>query len=460
MATDIKGNMVQTDTAANNSTTSTTSGTTAPSILTIRMIMQGKEVGSIIGKKGDNIKKFREESGAKINISDGSCPERIVTVTGSIETIFKAFTLISKKFEEDLQNIPTVPKPPVTLRLVMPASQCGSLIGKQGCKIKEIRESTGASIQVASEMLPNSTERAVTVSGTADAITQCIKYICGIMQESPPKGANLPYRPKPVVSPVFISGGQAYNIQTQMTMPSQDPLKTLQPHMTMAPHPMPIIPTAQTILPGGYVPVNGMAHIQYQRHTNPTAAPALPAGQATHEMAIPNDLIGCIIGRGGQKINEIRQVSGANIKISNAEDGSADRKVTITGTPDTIGLAQYLISTSMELHKALTLVDPTLTPPVTSTPLTSVHPTHHHHPHHQQQHHHTSLAIPLQSLAMKPGGTPMPYISYSLVDPTSSVAAAAAGAMAVDRKALTTKLRVGVTASALKAAERPKFAPY
>lgn len=33
-----------------------------PSVtLTIRLIMQGKEVGSIIGKKGDNIKKFREE---------------------------------------------------------------------------------------------------------------------------------------------------------------------------------------------------------------------------------------------------------------------------------------------------------------------------------------------------------------------------------------------------------------
>ena len=26
----------------------------------------------------------------------------------------------------------------------------------------------------------------------------------------------------------------------------------------------------------------------------------------THEMTIPNDLIGCIIGRGGQKISEIR----------------------------------------------------------------------------------------------------------------------------------------------------------
>ncbi|KAK2150786.1 hypothetical protein LSH36_389g02036, partial [Paralvinella palmiformis] len=50
--------------------------------------------------KGDNVKKFREESGAKINISDASCPERIVTVTGTTDQIFKAFTMICKKFEE------------------------------------------------------------------------------------------------------------------------------------------------------------------------------------------------------------------------------------------------------------------------------------------------------------------------------------------------------------------------
>lgn len=44
-------------------------------------------------------------------------------------------------------------------------------------------QNTGASIQVASEMLPNSTERAVTISGTADAITECIRNICNIMLE-------------------------------------------------------------------------------------------------------------------------------------------------------------------------------------------------------------------------------------------------------------------------------------
>lgn len=55
--------------------------------------------------------------------------------------------------------------------------------GKGGSKIKEIREITGCSIQVASEMLPNSTERAVTLSGTADQITQCIYHICCVMLE-------------------------------------------------------------------------------------------------------------------------------------------------------------------------------------------------------------------------------------------------------------------------------------
>lgn len=40
------------------------------------------------------------QSGARINISDGSSPERIVTITGPSEVIFKAFAMIAEKFEE------------------------------------------------------------------------------------------------------------------------------------------------------------------------------------------------------------------------------------------------------------------------------------------------------------------------------------------------------------------------
>lgn len=60
---------------------------------------------------------------------------------------------------------------------------CIFVLGKSGSKIKEIRQTTGCSIQVASEMLPNSTERAVTLNGTAEQITQCIYHICMVMLE-------------------------------------------------------------------------------------------------------------------------------------------------------------------------------------------------------------------------------------------------------------------------------------
>ena len=61
-----------------------------PSVnLTLRCLMTGKEVGPIIGKGGEIIHNTREESGAKIHISDGSCPERVITVTGTTHAIFK-----------------------------------------------------------------------------------------------------------------------------------------------------------------------------------------------------------------------------------------------------------------------------------------------------------------------------------------------------------------------------------
>lgn len=64
-------------------------------------------------------------------------------------------------------------------------------------------------------------------------------------------------------------------------------------------------------------------------------------------MTVPNDLIGCIIGKGGTKIAEIRQISGAMIRISNCEEregGNTDRTITISGNPDAVALAQYLIN--------------------------------------------------------------------------------------------------------------------
>ncbi|XP_017357311.1 poly(rC)-binding protein 2 isoform X18 [Pongo pygmaeus] len=301
--------------------------------LTIRLLMHGKEVGSIIGKKGESVKKMREESGARINISEGNCPERIITLAGPTNAIFKAFAMIIDKLEEDISssmtNSTAASRPPVTLRLVVPASQCGSLIGKGGCKIKEIRESTGAQVQVAGDMLPNSTERAITIAGIPQSIIECVKQICVVMLEtlsqSPPKGVTIPYRPKPSSSPVIFAGGQLTKLHQLAMQQSHFPMT----HGN----------TGFSGIESSSPEVKGYWGLDASAQTT------------SHELTIPNDLIGCIIGRQGAKINEIRQMSGAQIKIANPVEGSTDRQVTITGSAASISLAQYLINVSLENAK-------------------------------------------------------------------------------------------------------------
>ncbi|NXS23806.1 PCBP4 protein, partial [Mystacornis crossleyi] len=109
--------------------------------LTLRMLMHGKVMAG--DSKGETVKRIREQSSARITISEGSCPERITTITGSTDAVFRAVSMIAFKLEEDLGaggDGVSAGRAPVTLRLVIPASQCGSLIGKAGAKIREIRE--------------------------------------------------------------------------------------------------------------------------------------------------------------------------------------------------------------------------------------------------------------------------------------------------------------------------------
>uniref|UniRef100_A0A4X1SEF2 Poly(rC) binding protein 4 n=1 Tax=Sus scrofa TaxID=9823 RepID=A0A4X1SEF2_PIG len=251
--------------------------------LTLRMLMHGKVRG---GFKGETVKRIREQSSARITISEGSCPERITTITGSTAAVFHAVSMIAFKLDEDLCAAPAnggnVSRPPVTLRLVIPASQCGSLIGKAGTKIKEIRE-------------------------------------------SPPKGATIPYHPSLSLGTVLLSTNQGFSVQGQYGAVTPAEVTKLQQ------------------LSGHAVPF-----------ASPSMVPGLDPGTQTssQEFLVPNDLIGCVIGRQGSKISEIRQMSGAHIKIGNQAEGAGERHVTITGSPVSIALAQYLITACLETAKS------------------------------------------------------------------------------------------------------------
>lgn len=71
-----------------------------------------------------------------------------------------------------------------------------------------------------------------------------------------------------------------------------------------------------------------------------------PGGTST-QVTIPTDLAGAIIGKGGGRIRKIRNDSGAGITIDEPLPGSTDRVITITGTPNQIQMAQYLLQQSV-----------------------------------------------------------------------------------------------------------------
>jgi heterogeneous nuclear rnp K-like protein 2 len=97
-------------------------------------------------------------------------------------------------------------------------------------------------------------------------------------------------------------------------------------------------------------------------YSNPYGAPPPPPPHnppqqlQTQQIYIPNDLVGCIIGKGGSKINEIRHMSASNIKIMEPgavgvgmngapapTGGEGERLVVITGQPANIQMAVQLL---------------------------------------------------------------------------------------------------------------------
>lgn len=66
-----------------------------------------------------------------------TCQIKLTFLQSVLKTYFWIFP---QDITAAMTNSNVTSKPPVTLRLVFPGSQCGSLIGKGGSKIKEIRE--------------------------------------------------------------------------------------------------------------------------------------------------------------------------------------------------------------------------------------------------------------------------------------------------------------------------------
>lgn len=356
----------------------------------IRAVITSPEAATIIGKGGENVSKIRQMALAKCTVSDyqKGAIERILTVSGNVDAVAKAFGLIIRTLNnEPLSETSNAHSKTYPLRLLIPHILIGSIIGKGGARIKEIQEASGARLNASDSCLPLSTERSLVVMGVADAVHIATYYVGSTLLEQlnerfggpaasayatrsggpagvVPGGMQVvPYLPQP-------ASGNYGNRENYGRHGRHDPRAHHIPPNPYAPQPYGAHPQ-QTPQPSAAMPMHygaqtggayGAAqmqphqapHVGPQPHGGPQAQPmhgAMAGAPLTQQIYIPNDMVGAIIGKGGQKINEIRQISGSVIKINEPQDNSNERLVTITGTEECNRMALYMLYSRLESEK-------------------------------------------------------------------------------------------------------------
>jgi heterogeneous nuclear rnp K-like protein 2 len=212
----------------------------------------------------------------------------------------------------------------------------GTIIGRQGLKIKQIQDASGVRMVAQKEMLPQSTERIVEVQGSPQGIEKAVWEIGKCLIDDSERGY----------------GTVLYNPAVRVQGPGAGPLANGSPVGGL----------------GGGRSYNRTGHgadfsdapPSYNRRSGSDAANRPPPPTHTEDgeemqtqnISIPSDMVGCIIGRGGSKISEIRKSSGARISIAKApHDDSGERMFTITGSAQSNEKALYLLYENLEAEK-------------------------------------------------------------------------------------------------------------
>nr|KAG5706563.1 hypothetical protein BaRGS_028734 [Batillaria attramentaria] len=158
----------------------------------LRILLQSKNAGAIIGKGGANIKRLRTDYKATVSVPDSNGPERVLTVNAELGTVLEVLLDIIPSLE-DYKN--KHGEYDCEIRMIVHQSQAGCIIGRAGFKVKELREKTGAGIKVYSTCCPQSTDRIVGITGKRKVVVGCVEEIIELLQSAPPKGPINPYDP-------------------------------------------------------------------------------------------------------------------------------------------------------------------------------------------------------------------------------------------------------------------------
>jgi len=328
--------------------------------LQVRLLIEERRIGGIIGKSGAVINKLISDTDCKVNITDGmqGAKHGIVTVVGVHDQVANCLFMIadrlygSKRGTEgtekrgeyttyEVKSSGEVGIDACHLVLLVPNNQVGAMIGKGGAKVNAIRQSSGAQIKISEKPLSDSTEKSVTIVGNLKVMQSALQQICAHLNDEADKVATTPYVPR---APEYddygwetekkqddYRGDYRREGRKRKQWPEDDYYRGGYPEDRYR---------------DGYGPRGGGPSFRGP----PPPPPGPPQPAQTLVVPVPNYIMGTVIGRNGASINEIRGRSGAQIKIAPLESGATDRMVTITGTPQANETAIAMIHAKMAEH--------------------------------------------------------------------------------------------------------------
>lgn len=372
------------------------SSPSAPSRVTVKLLVSNNMAGSIIGRQGQTVSVLQNKSSARIRLSQSGdyfpgTSDRVCLIHGTLENVKKGVALVLGKLYElqlelvetqlgtteqihdeqgtEIENSDGPPKINFTSRILIPSAACGMLIGREGSTIQRLKELAGASSvrlspKVVDHNSPRTFERILTVSSFE--LSACVAFASSILDgfvkhaeicrylngtTSYSRNSNVAYnaqRNTPVMGYTGSASSTTHVQRQQFTHAIHDVESSLQglgfdnnaqnPHAqrpaymqsnAIAPAPSQV----SSFLPTGQVP----------QRTTPSPA---PYASTVINLAVPDSMIGAILGRRGQTLQELQAESGARIRVSQRNElvpGTTNRIVTVSGSQENIATARNMI---------------------------------------------------------------------------------------------------------------------
>ncbi|KAA3456052.1 KH domain-containing protein isoform X1 [Gossypium australe] len=286
-----------------------------------RYLCPARKIGSIIGRGGEIVKQLRADTKSKIRIGEtipGS-DERVVTIYSSRDernALEDGDTFVSpaqdalfrvhdRVVAEDLHSDEDSEGRQITSQLLVSSDQIGCVIGKGGQIVQNIRSETGAQIRILKDDLPScalSTDELVQISGEAAVVKKALHQIASGLHENPSRSQHL----------LASAVSNAYPAAGAMLGPAAG---------------------AQivgiTSLVGPYGRCKGDTG-EWPRSMYSAPRDEMSSKEFSLRLVCPTANIGGVIGKGGAIINQLRQESGAAIKVDSSTTYGDDCLITIS----------------------------------------------------------------------------------------------------------------------------------